>query len=190
MKLSILICTLNKRYKYLLKLVDVLLPQITDKDEVEVLYAVDDGEKTIGKKRNELLGRAKGKYITFIDDDDLVSADYISQIMVGIDKDVDVIGIHLIMNVDGIYDEYTYHSIKYRSWYQEPDPDHPGRTRYFRNPNHLNPVKREYALRTKFPEINFAEDKAYSDNLLKHLKTEHYIDKPIYYYMMRSNKDV
>ena len=188
MKLSILICSLYRRKDFLKKLKNKLLPQVTN--EVEILYDIDDGAKTIGQKRNQLLDKSQGKYIVFIDDDDLVSDDYVSKILEGIDKDVDVIGIHLIMNVDGKYDEYTYHSLKYRTWYHEADPTNPGRLRYFRNPNHLNPVKREYAMKAKFPQINNGEDKSYSMNLLQYLKTEHYIESPIYYYMVRSHKDV
>ena len=69
-----------------------------------------------------------------------------------------------------------------------PDPDRPGRRRYFRNPNHLNPVKRELALNTKFPKLDRFEDKDYSARLLKLLNTEEYIEEPIYHYLFRKDK--
>jgi len=47
----------------------------------EVLTNVDGGEKSSGRKRNELTFAAKGEYIAFIDDDDTVSSDYVSKIV-------------------------------------------------------------------------------------------------------------
>jgi len=36
---------------------------------------------TIGAKRNQLLHRAKGDYVAFVDDDDLVSSDYVNKVL-------------------------------------------------------------------------------------------------------------
>ena len=184
-KLSLLICTLTDRTNYLDRLMECLNKQKTD--EVEILVSLDNREKTIGQKRNELLDQAQGDYIAFIDDDDLVSDDYIQLVLESINKsNPDVIGLHLLMTVNGANEERTYHSLKYNRWWDEPDPDRPGRRRYFRNPNHLNPVKRELALKVKFPGINHGEDHDYSKGLLPHLSTEEYIESPIYYYLFRS----
>ena len=181
MKLSILVCSLEDRKDYLLKLYKILTPQLNN--EVELIIETDRKEKTIGAKRNILLDKAKGDYIVFVDDDDRVSPDYVSKILEAIDKSQpDVIGIHLIMTTDKVIEEKTFHSIKYKSWWDEPDPEKPWLKRYYRNPNHLNPVKREYAIQVRFPEISMGEDKVYSTNLFKYLKTEEYIPEPIYYY--------
>jgi len=189
-KFSILILSLEKRKDNLLKrLLDVLETQKTD--EVEILINSDDGTKYIGKKRNELLAQAKGQYVAFVDDDDLVSSDYVSKILDAINKsNPDVIGMHLIMTTDKVIEEKTFHSLKYKSWFDEPDPDRPWLKRYYRNPNHLNPVKRELALETGYPDSNTGEweDRYYSRRLLPHLKTEEYIEQPIYYYDFRTKK--
>lgn len=95
-KLSIIIPYYN-RLPQITKLMSVLLPQLTK--EVEVII-VDDGtnEKkldkfnvrvihllensgTASKPRNIGLDNANGKYITFIDSDDLVKPDYIQKIL-------------------------------------------------------------------------------------------------------------
>lgn len=84
-------------YNYTKKLFDVLTPQLTD--EVEVII-VDDGcnEKRLdkfkanvihldtnsggaSKPRNVALDIAKGRYIAFIDSDDLVETDYVEEIL-------------------------------------------------------------------------------------------------------------
>ena len=183
---SILICSLEDRKNFLERLLANLNLQL--KDNVEILTLIDNREKTIGQKRNELLVQAQGEYIAFIDDDDLVSDNYIELILEAIKTKPDVVGMHLLMTVDGANTEKTYHSLKYRSWYHEADPTNPGKLRYFRNPNHLNPVKREYALQVRFPEINNGEDRKYSEELLPFLHTEVYIEQPIYFYLYRSHK--
>lgn len=181
-KLSILICSLTNRKEMLAELLACLSPQLTD--GVQILINSDNGKKSVGQKRNELLESANGEYIAFIDDDDLVSSDYISLILEAIKTNCDVVGIHLLMtyNKDIETECRTYHSLQYKTWWDENDPDRQGRRRYFRCPNHLNPVRRNFALATKFPETSHGEDHDYSTRLLPLLNNEFYIEKPIYYY--------
>jgi len=166
----------------------ILTPQLEGVDDrVEILIETDNGKMSIGTKRNILLDKAKGEYIAFVDDDDMVSSDYVSKILDALEKGPDVVGMHLLHFNDGNFAGLTYHSLKYRSWFENQDKS-TGLMRYYRNPNHLNPVKREYALETGFPEISMGEDKDYSGNLLQYLETEEYITEPIYYYLFRRNK--
>ena len=186
--LSILICSLSKRKEYLDELLECLKPQLVK--GVQVLINSDGGKKSVGCKRNELVTSASGKYIAFVDDDDLVSDDYVSLILEAVEGGCDVVGIHLLMTrrLDINSECRTYHSLKYKEWYDEPDPDRAGRKRYYRNPNHLNPVKREFALATLFPAIDSGEDHDYSKRLLPLLKTEVYIESPIYHYQAERDK--
>ncbi len=193
-KLSILICTLHRRKEYLKRLVEILKPQITN--DIEALASIDNGEKSIGDKRQRLLEDATGEYIAFIDDDDIVSHNYINLVLKAVENKPDVIGIHLIMKqvtgleTEGIITGDTFHSLKYNTWYDEPIPGNPQCKKYYRNPNHLNPVKKELALKAGFPSINMCEDRQYSANLLPYLKTEQYIEDPIYFYLVRAFKEV
>lgn len=185
---SILICTLPERKEFLERLLNILNPQIEEfKDFVEIIIEEDNGEKSIGEKRNNLLRKATGEYVAFIDDDDIVSCDYVEKILTALESKPDCVGLHLLHFNDGNLGGFTYHSLKYRTWFENQDTS-TGLMRYYRNPNHINPIKREYALLTKFPEISMGEDKDYSHNILKHLKKEKYIIEPIYYYLYRSNK--
>lgn len=186
-KLSILILSLNRRKHYLNKLMNILSPQ--KRDDIEILTNIDNGEKSIGQKRNELLKQSSGDYICFIDDDDIVSSDYIEKILNALESKPDCVGIHLLHKEDGILRGLTYHSLKYDTWWDEINNENSNLKNYYRNPNHLNPVRREYALQTGFPEINNGEDKWYSQNILKFLKTEEYIETPIYEYLVRTNKE-
>ena len=185
--LSILICSLESRKEFLARLQARLAPQLTD--EVQVIVNIDNRQKSIGQKRNELLDQACGLYISYVDDDDLVSEDYVSKVLGAIKKSYpDVIGMHLIMTTDSVITEKTFHSLKYTHWYDEPDPDKPWLKQYYRNPNHLNPVKLDYALAVRFPLISMGEDKSYSERLKPYLHTEEYIDEPIYFYEFISRK--
>ena len=187
-KLSILVCSLNKRKQYLDRLQKILEPQLNN--DVEVLVSIDDGELSIGSKRNILICNSNGEYITFVDDDDIVSDKYVELILKAIENKPDVIGIHLLHYEDDIHKGFTYHSLKYDHWWDEQNNKYPDKRNYYRNPNHLNPVRKEYALRTMFPDINMGEDKSYSMRLLPYLNSEEYIESPIYTYLFRSVKDV
>lgn len=182
-KLSILIPTLSNRSDFLNRLMTVLNPQISE--EVEVITELDSGQISIGEKRNNLLNKSKGEYISFVDDDDLVSHDYVKLILKAIKNNPDVVGMHLLHYNNNVLGGLTYHSLQYSSWFEELETTS-SLYRYYRNPNHLNPVKRELAVKVKFPPISMGEDRNYSMRLLPLLKTEAYIVEPIYYYLYRT----
>lgn len=183
-KLSILICSIKSREKLLQNLIEKLEKQITD--DVEILVEVDNGKITTGAKRNILLGRARGDYITFVDDDDSVSDDYVSKILGAIKTSPDCCGIEgEITHMKKVgrgrhairkrFVQKFIHSIQYDKWFE-----HNGV--YYRCPNHLNPVRREIALQIMFLEKNRGEDKDFSMRLKPFLKVEEYINGVIYFY--------
>ena len=175
MKLSILICHLNSRKVQFTNLYKKLSDQAKPyQGEIEILVDGDNGEKTIGRKRNDLLFRAAGDYTAYIDDDDDVSDDYIYSVMDALAQDPDVVGIEGILKTSKGGWAFK-HSIEFQSWYTGSDA-------FYRTPNHLNPVRRIIACSVGFPEIGFGEDKIYSDAIRRQLKKEVYIDHPIYIY--------
>lgn len=184
-KLSILIPSLTSRAESFLKLYDELNKQIGDLP-VQILSKSDNGEMSIGAKRNWLLERAKGEYVAFFDDDDLPSRTYVSSIMEGIEKGVDCVSLRGVITWDGDTPEIFEHSIKYDE-YRTNDTGVP---KYERYPNHLNAIKASIAKQFKFPEINHGEDTDWATQIKKSglIKTEHYIDKVIYHYQYVSNK--
>ncbi len=174
-KLSILICSLEKRVKSREKLLSILRTQETK--EVEILVSIDNGKLTTGEKRNQLLESAAGDYISFVDDDDLVSEDYISKILAAIKSLADCCGFRGEMsNRKGKF--VFIHSLQFRSWFTKDEV-------YYRCPNHLSPVKRELALATGFLDTMVGEDKDFSYRLLPLLKTEEFISGILYYYITR-----
>jgi glycosyltransferase involved in cell wall biosynthesis len=173
-KLSVLICSLENRQHLLQRLMDVLNPQLND--NVEVLKKIDNGEIPIGRKRNELLEQAQSEYVAFVDDDDIVSNDYISKILHAIEKKPDCCGLQGIITFQGKSPRMFIHSLKYKSWFEQNNV-------YYRCPNHLNAIKRSLAIQVKFPETNHGEDRDFSTRILPLLKTEEYINGVIYHYL-------
>ena len=182
--LSILICSLNDRAEKLARLQTILNNQVLGNSDVEVLVEVDDGTMPIGRKRNILMHRSTRKYLCFVDDDDDVSRHYVLLILNYIQRYFgehgeypDCVGMcgHLVSN--GEQGWQFRHSITVGRWCKDKQ-NHI----YFRTPNHLNPIKTSIAQRIQFPETDWGEDRSYSDQIKPMLKTETFIEKPIYFY--------
>jgi glycosyltransferase involved in cell wall biosynthesis len=178
-KFAILISSLDSRKRYLVRLMERIKPQITD--EVELVVFVDAGDTSIGEKRNELIRRSTAEYIAFVDDDDLIAPDYVARILRALERNPDCVGIEGIITFDGKNPKKFIHSLRYRRWFER------GKI-YYRNPNHLNPIKREIVLREPFLAINQGEDSDFSSRVLKHLRNEVYVGGPIYFYEFRTQK--
>ena len=91
--LSILIPTVVGREHLLERLRSVLNPQLTE--DVEVIEQKDNKEISIGKKRQELLEKATGEYVVFIDDDDMISEDYVKSIIKALESEPDCVGFEI-----------------------------------------------------------------------------------------------
>jgi len=181
MKLSVLICTISCRniiYKQLIchleKQISLLPNDLIN--QVEIISSSDESIN-IGQKRNLLLDKSVGDFIVFIDDDDTVCEDYLLSILKTINDNegIDCIGIEGVITFNGQNLKKWYISIDYGSWFEKDNV-------YYRTPNHISPIKREIALKVKFPEIKFAEDFEYSKNIYPYLQKEAKINKSIYNY--------
>jgi hypothetical protein len=180
--ISVLICTISSRKDMFIDLLNriTLLKQKTSL-MIEVLWDADTN-LSIGEKRNRLLERALGTYCCFIDDDDKITDDYFSIIEEsGLTQDC--IALNGQMFIDGKEHLPFYHSLKYLEWSQD-------KKGYYRNPNHLNPIKTEIAKQIKFLSKNHGEDHDFSKKLLESglLKTEYSHDRLQYIYLYISKK--
>jgi hypothetical protein len=180
--LSILICHTPDRQDFLRRLNGILDPQLEKYKSVKVF--IDDSRyKSIGKKRNDLMSRADGKYTCFIDDDDRICSNYIQLLMRGIHQNMDCCSLIGEITEDGLNPKKFIHSIKYADYFEKDGV-------YFRPPNHLNCIKREIAQGFKFPEKNHSEDTEWAMAMCRAgvIKSEHEINETIYYYDYRSKK--
>jgi cellulose synthase/poly-beta-1,6-N-acetylglucosamine synthase-like glycosyltransferase len=175
-KLSILIPSLEERKPKLEQLKAELASQI-GKRNVEVLSLSDNRQMTIGQKRNMLLTQSTGEYVSFVDDDDMVSPDYIEKVLNALTKNPDCSSLTgEIVFSDG-YSRPFIHSLRYDRWID----DHEGKV-YYRPPNHLNAVRRAIAAQVGFPPWNSGEDRSFSMGIRHFLNKEEWIEGVIYNY--------
>jgi glycosyltransferase involved in cell wall biosynthesis len=176
---SILIASLARRRDLLGQLISGLAQQQVP-PEVEIVCYRNHGEKWLGEIRQALVTEARGEYISFIDDDDQVSEHYISTILPLLDG-VDYVGWRMQAYVDGQPLKPTYHSLEYGAWTEEPFC-------YRRDVSHLNPVRRELALKADFSRADPPEDVAWSDQMRPFVKTQNHCGEQImYHYYARSS---
>ena len=170
--LSILIATIGRRNDRFLSLCDSLAPQLVEKP-VEVIAYWNNGELSIGDIRQKLLEEATGEYVCFIDDDDRVPSYYCEAILQALGKDY--VGFELELFNEEKKMPRVYHSIKYGVWHQDEHG-------YYRGVTHLNPIKREIALRGRFGRQGSGEDETWARMVTPLIRTENYIDRIMYYY--------
>jgi hypothetical protein len=177
---TILVATLGQRQERFQRLLQHLLPQVENHaGQVNVLAYWNNGERPLAEVRQALVEEADGTFVSFVDDDDLVAATYVQRILFLLRENIDYVGFRMQCYVDGVPLKPTYHSLRYDKWYD----DHKG---YYRDISHLNPVRRELALKADFRRTTPPEDVAWATQLRGILKTELYVDDIMYQYYSSS----
>lgn len=147
-------------------------------DKIEILTESDNGENSVGKKRNNVIDRAMGEYVCFIDDDDAVTDIYISATMKALESKPDVV------ELVGYLPKYNLpfiHNLNCGGHFKKDGIQ-------FRTPNHLNTIKTEIARNIRYPEISHGEDQDYSHRLWDSglMTTEALIGERMYIYQFNS----
>jgi hypothetical protein len=172
---TVLIATLGQRTSRFTQLLRTLLPQVDAYDgRVTVTALFNHGERPLGHVRQALLDGATSRYVSFVDDDDELPGYYVDEVLPLLDG-VDYVGWQLQCYVDGVAQKPTFHSLRYRRWYED-------RKGYYRDVSHLNPIRTELARRADFRHGEPPEDVSWVDQVRPHVKTEHYVDKVMYHY--------
>lgn len=185
-KWSILIPTVVDRPEPFARLADRLAPQVAKaKGQVEVVVFYNNYERQIGVLRQLLLQDARGEYVNFIDDDDLVTEDYVESILPLLDG-VDYIGFKVDFYSNGVkVKKPVIHSLECRDWYEDE-------TGFYRRVVHTNPIKRELALlHANYQDSDYKngkpEDELYHRNMNNYVHTEHFIDKELHIYLQTND---
>lgn len=176
--LSILICSLEERKEqFLSRILSLIKPQIEGK-RVEIVILTDQAQIPIGSKRNIALDSANGKYVCFVDDDDLVSEDYVDLILEKTHQDPDVISISGFITTNGGDRKLVSQGIEFTHSEVEGV--------YYRLPNHLS-IHKKSTIVSRFMNLRTGEDDEWASRRIKEIKKESRIEKPIYHYDYRTD---
>ena len=148
---SVLIATMTGRegsLRGLLTRIREKVSRIAPLIRVEYLTYFDNREVSIGNKRQWLLERASGKYMSFVDDDDDITDAYIEDVASMIRDN------YQVMRLRGQIGPYTFtHSITNSiSGKMAVDQE------FLRPPNHLNPMLTDVAKILHFKDATRGED--------------------------------
>ncbi len=173
--LSLCVCSIATRKHFLENLLRIITPQLTNR--VELLMNVDNGQISIGEKRQRILERATGDYVACIDDDDEVAPDYVSEILAALDRNprCHCVGFRRRTSQNGKYQTELALSTRYSGCVGQDGI----------GISHLCPIRRDLALRAGFPSLNWGEDIQFAAKATPFLLVEEFIDKPLYHYLWR-----
>lgn len=164
-KLSICIPSLTSRSALLDRLLACLRSQPRS-SEVEIISDVDEGQRTTGAKRNQLVARSCGDYVVHIDDDDLVAPNYIPAILEAIERHPGVDAVVLRGRRRSTTGEIAV--FDYGVNHVE------GRTVdsvLWRKISHLCPVRRDLAARVFYPDLTLGEDLQWAETISPFINT-------------------
>lgn len=172
---QILIATLSRRQHKFLDLLDALLPQCEMTPDVHILACSNDGEESIGVIRDKLMQAAEAEYVSFIDDDDMITDDFIPAIRwaLRLDPAPDVVGFNVGYTYMGSPGPPSMLSIQ-----NEP---HDTPEMLYRDLTHVQPLKRELAQQGSFAK-GWPEDSTWRGQVRPLVKDEIYIDRELYAY--------
>ncbi len=191
--LELLIPALECRTQKRIALLDAIEKQIDHyhlKGTVAPRCYLDNGQATLGAKRNSLLSAATARYVAFIDDDDCVTADYVVSLVEAIYayKDVDVVTFRCKRTVDG--DESTAETLIY-DLAQKQVPAEPSNI-HLLPPNHLCAWRTDIAQRMEFAEdLEYGSDQVWWKGLVlaDAARTQRHIPRCLYHYKYQKKND-
>lgn len=193
MKWQILILTQPSRATMLAQLLTLFHGQLVHlspcTDQIEIITKFHDPKLTLGENRQKMREDATAEYISFVDDDDLVPLYFVREILPLLDG-VDQIGFKLKYFSDRMEQHPCYHSLKHGNWRQTINGRVVGESGagFYRDISHLNPMRRDLALKKKMSG-GVGEDCRWAAEMRGLVKTEHYVDKYMYWYLWRGNKN-
>lgn len=186
--LSILICSVDvqERQDKLKKLIYELQRQISKnyaEEIIEIIVDADNMIKSVGQKRNDLIKKARGQFICFIDDDDFIAENYLGLILNKINSGIDIVLIAIQHIENGVKKTKIMPSLYMDNLITN---EVIFKTNHF----HLCPHKKSIAEAVLFDNLNFAEDMIYSQKMVKYINNSQLIDEPIYIYLDNLEKSL
>jgi hypothetical protein len=181
---SIGIATLASRREKLARLLAVLLPQCEADGRVEVLGFWDNGERTLAVKRQATVVQARGEYLSFVDDDDMVDPGFVEAVTAcmapgPVAPAPDYVAFEHAYYVSGVRQPVRILTgLQYASWV-----DDAASGVLYRDVTQVNPVRTQVARQADFRvKSEGAEDWSYVSQVRPLLKTQTVIGRVLYHY--------
>jgi glycosyltransferase involved in cell wall biosynthesis len=173
--LSVLIPSVPERFRKLQTVYINLLNQSEGKS-VEIIVLLENKKRTTGAKRNTLVEQAQGQYVVFVDDDDDVEPNYISELYTCIQQNPNA---DCIVFDVGVYSHNIFNrTCKYGKEYEHTHDNQ----FFYRKPNHLMCFAKKLAIQYKFKDISLGEDTAWANEISPAIKSQIRINKVLYKY--------
>jgi len=190
--LSILIPTLTERVECFRMLLGRLNEQVKGKP-VELIVMGDNRQRPLGDKRNLMMDICQGKFLTHLDDDDFVSADYIDCLLKQIAEtpEVDVISISSQADLGDKMPFVVRTSLAFENEDSNIKKKKVGPSEYeyrpdiHRKPWHWCVWKTEIARQGRFPAAFMAEDWIWVQQVFPLCNKEAILDRVLHYYFYR-----
>jgi predicted O-methyltransferase YrrM len=180
---TILIPTIGQRAASFRALLDRLLPQTEPyAGRVRTLAGFNNGSPPLPELRQRMVEAVTTDYLSFADDDDMVSPDFVSEVMSALEQRPDYVGFQVNYFTDGRLRGVIDHSLKHGGWREEKNP-----YRWLRDITHINPIRSEVAKAARFDVVagGQVEDRPWVEQVRVSgsLKVETYIPRPLYDYL-------
>ena len=186
--LTIAIPTTPDREELFQRLLNELTYQIQKNDldnVVNIDWEIDNKEMSIGVKRDLLYKRAQGEYTVQWDSDDWIHAEGIALIIWALHERPDCVTYLERCEINGLQ-KWSNIALKYPDWAGDGNETLEDGFHFHRTPFFKTPIKTAVCRNVGVKDMRFGEDHDFAQRIKPLLKTEKYIDDPIYHYIHNS----
>ena len=169
-----MIPAIPERADQALKLQSDLISLIGNRS-IEVLVLFDNKQRSIGLKRDALVQISKGKYLSFIDDDDKPSEGYVDTIYKALLDGPDIVTFKSKATING--KDYIINF----GLYNENEQLHDGEVK--RGPFLPCVFKSEPARAERFKDVGYSEDWDWAKRVIKGFKKETHLNEVLHRYI-------
>lgn len=188
--LSILIPTTIDRHEQFIKLKNEFKRQIIKngfQNIVEIKWAQDNKEISVGAKRNNLYNSATGKYSVQWDSDDWVHPEAIKMIVKALHEEPDCVTYKEHCTMDGEI-KFSNFSHEYPDWNGEGNNVLSDGFHFQRTPFFKTPILTELCKKVGVADLRYSEDHDFAKRIKPLIHSEVHIEEFIYLYQHTSTE--